>query len=71
MSIESASTFLVGSIMYTIGIVVIISGITFINTVLSKYWKPVKIWMPHYFQEPQRFATEEEMEKISPTMDKK
>jgi hypothetical protein len=70
MTIESASSFLVGSIMYTIGIVVIIAGATFINTILSKYWKPVKIWMPHYFQEPQRFATEEEISRITPTMEK-
>lgn len=71
MTIESASHFLVGSIMYTIGFVVIIAGVTFVNNILSKYWKPVKIWMPHYFQEPQRFVTEEEAARIVPTMEKK
>jgi hypothetical protein len=71
MTIESASNFLVGSIMYTIALVVIIAGATFINNIISKYWKPVKIWLPHYFTEPQRFATQEEVAKIAPTLDEK
>jgi len=71
MSIESASNFFVASILYMSGIIVIIAGITFINSILSKYWKPVKIWMPHYFNEPQRFATPEEMANIAPTLDEK
>jgi hypothetical protein len=71
MSIESASNFFVGSILYTLAIVIIIAGITVINNIISKYWKPVKIWLPHYFNEPQRFATPEEVARITPTMDKK
>ncbi len=71
MSIESASNFFVGSILYTMAIVVIVAGVTAINNIISKYWKPVKIWLPHYFQEPQRFATEEEAARIAPTLDKK
>jgi len=65
MSIEPASNFFVASILYMLAFVVIIAGVTFINNILSKYWKPVKIWMPHYFSEPQRFATEEEVARIS------
>ena len=49
-------------------IIVIVAGITFINNILSKYWKPVKIWMPHYFMETQRFATAEEVANIDPIM---
>lgn len=71
MTIESASNFFIGSILYMLAIVVIIAGITFINNILSEYWKPVKIWMPHYFQESQRFATEEELATIEPTLNKK
>jgi hypothetical protein len=52
-------------------IVVIIAGVTFINNILSKHWKPVKIWLPHYFGEPQRFATEEEVARIAPTLEEK
>lgn len=71
MTIESASNFFIGSILYMLAIVVIISGITFINNILSKYWKPVKIWLPHYFGEPQRFATEEELARVAPTLNEK
>jgi len=71
MSIESASNFFVGSILYTMAIVIIITGITVINNIIGKYWRPVKIWLPHYFNEPQRFATEEEMARVAPTLDKK
>jgi hypothetical protein len=71
MTIESASTFFVGSILYMLAIVVIVAGVTLINNIISKYWKPVKIWLPHYFGEPQRFATEEEVARIAPSMDKK
>jgi hypothetical protein len=71
MSIESASNFFVGSILYTLAIVIIIAGITVINNIISKYWKPVKIWLPHYFNEPQRFATEEEVARIAPTLTEK
>ena len=71
MTIESASNFFIGSILYMLAIVVIVVGITLINNILSKYWKPVKIWLPHYFNEPQRFATDEEVARIAPTMDKK
>ena len=58
--------------MYTIALVVIIAGATFINNILCKYWKPVKIWLPNYLAEPQpRFMTQEETTKIAPTLDKK
>jgi uncharacterized membrane protein YagU involved in acid resistance len=68
MTVDSASTFLVGSILYSMAFVVIIAGITFINNLLSKYWKPVKIWTPAYFGESQRFATAEEMARVVPTL---
>ena len=46
MTIEQASTFLVGSILTTMGFVVIIAAVIFVNHILHKYWKPVKIFTP-------------------------
>ena len=46
MNIEQASTFLVGSILTTMGYVVIIGAVIFVNNILHKYWKPVKIFTP-------------------------
>lgn len=39
MTIESASTFLIGSILYSLGYLVILAGIIFANNMISKYWK--------------------------------
>lgn len=46
MNIEQASTFLVGSILIAIGSVIIIAAVIFVNNILHKYWKPVKIFTP-------------------------
>lgn len=68
MDIESSANFLVGSILTGLGFCIIAIVIVFINNILSKYWKPVKII---YWQTPpSRFATEEEMTRIAPLMDK-
>lgn len=50
MNIEQASTFLVGSILTTMGFVVIIGAVIFVNNILHKYWKPVKIFTPDSWQ---------------------
>jgi hypothetical protein len=68
MDIESAANFLVGSILTGLGFCIIAIVIVFINNILSKYWKPVSI--VYWQTPPSRFATEEEMTKISPLMDK-
>ncbi len=46
MSIEQASTFFIGSILTMLGFIVIIAGVVFINNLLHRYWKPVKIFTP-------------------------
>lgn len=68
MDIESAANFLVGSILSGLGFCILAIVIVFINNILSKYWKPVKII--HWQTPPSRFATEEEMTRIAPLMDK-
>jgi hypothetical protein len=46
MTIEQASTFLVGSILTAMGFIVIIASAIFVNHLLHKYWKPVKMFTP-------------------------
>ena len=48
MTIESASTFLVGSILVSLGFLVMLSVTILVNNLLAKYWKPVKIWTWDY-----------------------
>jgi len=43
MSIESASNFLVGSILLSVGILVFVAAAVAINNLLFRFWKPVKI----------------------------
>jgi hypothetical protein len=44
MDMDQAAVFLAGSILTTLGFIVIFIGIVIINNLLSKYWKPIK-WM--------------------------
>jgi hypothetical protein len=57
MTVESASTFLVSSLLLMIGFIIIVIAIVIINNILHKYWKPLKILK---FEEyPPRFIQEE------------
>jgi hypothetical protein len=46
MGMDQAAVWLAGSILTTLGFVVIIVGIIVVNNILHKYWKPVKIFTP-------------------------
>jgi hypothetical protein len=70
MTVESASTFLASTILVGSGIILGVIVLVIINNIFAKYWKPVKIWMPYYFDAPQRFVTPEEAAKITPTLEK-
>lgn len=71
MEIDSSAEFLVGAILMGLGFCVIAVALVFINNILAKYWKPVKLWVPSYMAEqPPRFATDEELNRITPSMDK-
>jgi hypothetical protein len=74
MDMDQAAVFLSGSILTAMGFVVVVIAIVFVNNVLHKYWKPVRIFTSDSFQPfqpPMRFVTPEEMEKITPTLDDK
>ena len=46
MSMDQAATWFAGSILVTLGMLVIIAGIVVVNNLLHKYWKPVRIFTP-------------------------
>ena len=46
MVMDQAAVWLAGSILTTLGFVVIIVGIIVVNNILHKYWKPVKMFTP-------------------------
>lgn len=44
MNIDSASTFLIGSILFSVSMLILAATATAINNLLHKYWKPVTIF---------------------------
>ena len=71
MDMDSAAIFLAGSILYCMGLLIILCGIVIANNILHKYWKSFG-WklFPSWFNEPSpRFATTDEMERIAPHFD--
>jgi hypothetical protein len=69
MDMDQAAVFLAGSILTAIGFLVILGAILIANNLIAKYWKSWGWhWMPWWAGEPQRFMTQEEVEKIAPTL---
>ena len=73
MDMDNAAVFLAGSILYAMGIVVILICIVVCNNIIHKYWKSFGWkWMPNWMHEEQpRFASQEELNRIAPTLDEK
>jgi hypothetical protein len=47
MEVSSASIFLVGSVLISLGMIVLVSAVVFVNNIIARYWKPVKIYAYH------------------------
>jgi len=65
MTIDQASTFLVGSILFSIGLTVLVVTAVVINNVIHAFWKSFG-WK--FFP---AFIEKEEIKLEEPTMDKK
>jgi hypothetical protein len=70
MDMDQAAVFLAGSILTALGFLVVIAAIVVVNNVLHKYWKPVRMFTADSwnFNPPPRYVTEEEINKIAPTL---
>ena len=71
MDMDNAAVFLAGSILYAIGLLIILSGIIIANNLIHKFWKSFGWkWLPQWMNEQQpRFMTPEEEAKVAPTLD--
>jgi hypothetical protein len=69
MDMDQAAVFLAGSILTALGFIVVCVAVVVINNILSKYWKPVKLW--RFEEHPSRFANQDELDRIAPVLDKK
>ena len=74
MDIDQAATFLAGSILISLGFVIVIIGVVTVNNIISKFWKPIKWIHDMPGMAPHRFATAEEVKELDkssvPTLDK-
>ena len=63
---DQAAVFLAGSILTALGFIVVVMGIVVINNIISRYWKPIRIFTEdswHGFGNSARFAEPQEIEK--------
>ena len=70
---DNAAAFLAASILYSLAGIVILIAIVVANNIIDKFWKSLG-WqlMPAWFHaEPSRFASQEELNRIAPTLDDK
>jgi len=69
MDMNQAASWLAGSILTMLGLIVVVAGMIAINNMLSKYWKPVQLFKWPSEPPPTRFMTQEEYSKIAPKLD--
>jgi hypothetical protein len=67
---DQAAIWLAGSILFSLGFIVLIATAVVINNILHKYWKPVQFFKWAEYP-PIRYATEEELAKISAALNEK
>ena len=69
---DQAAVFLAGSILTALGFVVLVAAIVAVNNIISKYWKPVRIFSADSWNlnPPVRYATDDELAKIAPKLEK-
>jgi len=71
MDMDQAAVFLAGSILTVMGFLIILVGIVIANNIIHKYWKPFGwTFMPNWSHEPHRFASQEELDRVAPKLDK-
>jgi hypothetical protein len=66
MEIQSAISFVVGSILFSVGFLILSAMIVAVNNLFSKYWKPIK-WQTYH---PADFTVvdHETIEELKKTM---
>jgi len=67
IDVENAASFLAGSILFSIALVVFIIGCVVVNNIIHKYWKPVNIFTPDSWK---GFFPPHEIRYIEPEMNK-
>jgi len=75
MDVDSAATFLSCAILFGAGFAILGITVIFLNNIIHKYWKPVRIftadsWAPFSSLSNTRFAEPHEVESVNKPVDK-
>jgi hypothetical protein len=71
MTIDQASTFLVGSILFGLAICVLSIAILVVNNMFSRYWKAIPWSNYNWLPQPGRFVAAEDAARHAPEFDSK
>ena len=67
---DNAAAFLAGSILYALALLIILIGIVVANNIIHKFWKTFGwTFVPHWFNDTPRFASQEELNRVAPHLD--
>lgn len=70
MDLDNAAAFMLGTVGYGLGIIVLVAVVVIINNIIAKYWKPVRIFTADSWNiNPPHFVTMEEAAKIAPHLE--
>ena len=70
MELETAVNFLGCSILISIGFLILLAAIIAGNNMVAVWWKSWGwSWIPHWAQEPSRFMTQEEADRVAPHLE--
>lgn len=67
IDVENAASFLAGSILISLGIIIFIICCVVINNIIHKYWKPVHLFTPDSWK---GFFPPQEIRYVEPEMNK-
>lgn len=76
MDVDSAATFLSCAILFGAGFAILGITVIFLNNIVHKYWKPVRIftadsWAPFSSLDHTRFAEPQEVKTVDKTVEPK
>ena len=78
MTLDQASIFLSGSVLFVLGTTALIIGLVVVNNIIHKFWKPVTIFTResfslfsgHYSHDPMQNITQEEYDRLIAHLEK-
>jgi len=71
MDMDQAAVFLAGSILMSVGVLVIVGAVVAINNIIHRYWKNLGWNLLPFDYRPAVFLDPSEMKKEEPVLDKK